>query len=131
MVLLLLLQRFLPVRFNLLGGLHLIWLLRRIFTVVDGPGRLPSLFNVLLFCLLPCWLPAVDKSRGSESAEVLRVWEVHDDRLQFMSRAGASLLDESLRLDDVCGAWMVWSGLMPLSLLEALFPSRGPSFGSW
>ena len=27
------------------------------------------------------WLPAVDKSRGSKSVEVLRVWEIYDDRL--------------------------------------------------
>ena len=30
------------------------------------------------------WLPAVDKSRGSKSVEVQRVWEVHDERLQFL-----------------------------------------------
>ena len=32
------------------------------------------------------WLPAVDKSRSSKSVEVRRVWEIYDDRLQFMSR---------------------------------------------
>ena len=32
------------------------------------------------------WLPAVDKSRGSKTVEVQRVWEVCDERLQFMSR---------------------------------------------
>ena len=47
------------------------------------------------------WLPAVDKCRGSKSAEVQRVWEVYDERLQFMSRRDASLLDESLDSDDV------------------------------
>ena len=41
------------------------------------------------------WLPAVDKSRGSKSVEVQRVWEVCDDRLQFMSRQDALLVDES------------------------------------
>ena len=30
------------------------------------------------------WLPAIDK--GSKSVEVQRVWEVYDERLQFMSR---------------------------------------------
>ena len=40
------------------------------------------------------WLPIVDKSRGSKSAEVQRVWEVYDERLQFMSRRDALLLDE-------------------------------------
>ena len=33
------------------------------------------------------WLPAIDKSRGSKSVEVQRVWEICDDRLQFMSRS--------------------------------------------
>ena len=32
------------------------------------------------------WLPAVDKGRSSKSVEVQRVWEVYDERLQFMSR---------------------------------------------
>ena len=37
------------------------------------------------------WLPAIDKSRGSKSVEVRRVWEVYDDRLQFMSQRDAFL----------------------------------------
>ena len=50
----LLLQRFLlVVGLNLIGGLHLIWLVGRILTVVDGPVWLPSLFSVLLFGQLP------------------------------------------------------------------------------
>ena len=47
------------------------------------------------------WLPAVDKSRGSKSAEVQRVWEIYDDRLQFMCRQDALLLSESLDAGDV------------------------------
>ena len=35
------------------------------------------------------WLPAVDKGRSSKSVEVRRVWEIYDDRLQFMSRQDA------------------------------------------
>ena len=31
------------------------------------------------------WLPAVEKGRGSKSVEVQRVWEVYDERFQFMS----------------------------------------------
>ena len=55
------------------------------------------------------WLPAVDKSRGSKSIEVRRVWEVYDDRLQFMSRQDALLLDESLNAGDLSGlACLVW-----------------------
>ena len=41
------------------------------------------------------WLPAVDKGRGSKSVEVQRVWEVYDERVQFMSRQDAMQLDES------------------------------------
>ena len=53
------------------------------------------------------WLPAVDKSRGSKSVEVQRVWEINDDRLQFMSTQDALLLDESLDADDISQAWLV------------------------
>ena len=41
------------------------------------------------------WLPAVDEGRGSKSVEVQRVWEVYDDRLQFMSGQNAPRLNES------------------------------------
>ena len=50
------------------------------------------------------WLPAVDKSRGSKSVEVQRVWE-KNDRLQ--SRQDALLLGESLGAGDVSRAWLV------------------------
>ena len=30
------------------------------------------------------WLPVFDKSRRSKAAEVQRVWDIYDDRLQFM-----------------------------------------------
>ena len=44
---------------------------------------------------LASWLPAVDKSRSSKSVEVRRVWEIYDDRLQFVSQQDALLLNES------------------------------------
>ena len=72
------------------------------------------------------WLPAVDKSRGSQSGEVLRVWEVYDGRLQFMAKSDASLLDESLRLDDISGAWMIWSGAAEAALADAYQFVGGP-----
>ena len=56
------------------------------------------------------WLSAVDKSRGSKSVEVQRVWEVYDERLQYMSRQDAFQLDESLASGDISRAWLVWSG---------------------
>ena len=50
------------------------------------------------------------KSRGSQSVEVQRVWEVYVERLQFISRQDAMRLDESLEAGDVSHAWLVWSG---------------------
>ena len=72
------------------------------------------------------WLPIVDKTRGSKSAEVQRVWEVYDERLQFMSRRDALLLDESLGLDDVSMAWTVWSRAAEAALADAYQFSGGP-----
>ena len=72
------------------------------------------------------WLPIVDKTRGSKSAEVQRVWEVYDERLQFMSRRDALLLDESLGLDDVSMAWTVWSSAAESALADAYRFSGGP-----
>ena len=76
---------------------------------------------------LPLWLPAVDKSEGSKSVEVQSVWEVYDERLQFMSRQDALLLDESLSADDVSSAWLVWSRLLRLHLLMLIGSVVGPS----
>ena len=72
------------------------------------------------------WLPVVDKTRGSKSAEVQRVWETYDERLQFMSRRDASLLDESLDRDDVSLAWAVWSRAAESALTDAFQFSGGP-----
>ena len=72
------------------------------------------------------WLPAVDKSRGSKSVEVQRVWEVYDERLQFMSHRDALLLDASLAAGDVSRAWAVWSGAVESALADAYRFSGGP-----
>ena len=72
------------------------------------------------------WLPAIDKSRGSKSVEVQRVWGIYDERLQFMSRQDASLLDESLGRDDVSMAWAVWSRAAESALADAFRFSGGP-----
>ena len=69
------------------------------------------------------WLLAIDKSRGSKSVEVRRVWEVYDERLQFMSRQDALLLNESLDAGDVSRAWLVWS---VAALADAYQFSGGP-----
>ena len=46
-----------------------------------------SACSFFLLCWSTSWLLAIDKSRGSKSVEVRRVWEVYDDRLQFMFSA--------------------------------------------
>ena len=84
---------------------------------------------------LTFWLLAVDKSRGSKSVEVQRVWEVCDDRLQFMSRHDALQLDESLDADEVSRPWLVWSGAAEAAFADACrfgggpFPRRGLVLG--
>ena len=80
------------------------------------------------------WLPAVDKGGRSKSVEVQRVWEVYDERLQFMSRQDALHLDESLDAGDVSRAWLVWSGAAEAALVDAYRFSEGLfllGFGSW
>ena len=94
-------------------------------TVADGSLGLRSLFSVLPFGLL-LWLPAIDKSRGSKSVEVQRVWEIYDECLQFMSRQDALLLDESLDAGDVSRAWLVWSRAAEAALADAFRFSGGP-----
>ena len=83
------------------------------------------------------WLPAIDKNRGSKSVEVQRVWEVHDECRQFMSRQDALQLDESLDAGDVSlsRAWLVWFGAAETALADAYrfcgcsVPSRGLVLG--
>ena len=72
------------------------------------------------------WLPAVDKGRGSKSVEVRRAWEIYDERLQFVSRQDALLLDEALGADDVSKAWLVWSWAAEAALIDAYRFSGGP-----
>ena len=72
------------------------------------------------------WLPALDKSRGSQSVEVQRVWEVYDDRLRFVSRADSDGLASALSDDDVSSAWAVWSSAAETPLADAYCFSGGP-----
>ena len=128
------------------GGLLLILLLGLSLTAVGGPlaslflsivGAMPgllSLFVALPFGLLLGCHP-VDKSRGSKSVEVQRVWEIYDERLQLMSRHDAVQLGESLGADDVSRAWLVWSGAAEAAFADAFrfgggpLPSRGLVLG--
>ena len=73
------------------------------------------------------WLPAIDKRRGSKSVELQRVWEVHDDRLQFMTRQDALLLDDFLDAGDVSQAWLVRSSAAETVLADAFRFSGGPA----
>ena len=80
-------------------------------------------------------MPALDKSPGSKSAEVQRVWEICDDRLQYMARLDALSLDESLGAGDVSRAWLVWSSAAETALADAYrfaggrVPERGLIMG--
>ena len=65
------------------------------------------------------WLPAVDRGRSSKSVEVLRVWEIYDDRLQFMKWSDALLLRDCLMRGDVTAAWLVWSAAAEEALADA------------
>ena len=86
----------------------------------------PHLAVRALFDCSRSWLPAVDKSRGSKSVEVQRVWEVYDERLQFMSCQDALMLDASLASGDVSQAWAVWSSSVETALADAYRFSGGP-----
>ena len=72
------------------------------------------------------WLPAIDKTRGSKSVEVQRVWGIYDERLQFMSREDDLGLDEALLCGDVSRAWMIWSSAAERALADAFQFAGGP-----
>ena len=74
------------------------------------------------------WLPAIDKSRGSKSYEVQRVWEVYDERLQSISRQDAMRLDESLDSGDVSRETALADAYR---FCEHPIPSRGFGAGAW
>ena len=79
-----------------------------------------SLQGLILGCLL------LIRVGGSKSVEVQRVWEVYDERLQYMSRQDALRLDDSLGAGDVSRAWLVWSGAAETALVDAYQFSGGP-----
>ena len=82
------------------GGLCLILLLGPIFECTWWTCKVTQ--PVQCTPLWPAsWLLAVDKGGVSKSVEVQRVWEIHDDWLQFMAGFDAVSLDESLGAGDV------------------------------
>ena len=72
------------------------------------------------------WLSAFYKSRGSNSVEVQRVWEVYGDWLQFMAAPDALRLDDAFRREGVSDGWMVWSGAAETALADAFCFAGGP-----
>ena len=76
------------------------------------------------------WLPVLDKSRGSKSAEVQRVWGIYDDRLQLMSRDDVIGLDGALENGDVSQAWsMCLLRRLPLQMLISFRVVLGSCLG--
>ena len=72
------------------------------------------------------WLPVLDKSRGSKSAEVQRVWGIYDDRLQFMTRDDTLGFDGPLGDGNVSRAWSIWSSAAEAALVHAYQFAGGP-----
>ena len=64
--------------------------------------------------------------KGSKASEVQRVWDICDDRLQFMSRDDALNLDGSLANGDVSLASMIWSSAVEAALADAYRFAGGP-----
>ena len=94
--------------------------LGHIVSVLGGHVRSLSLYGVHPFGLPLGYL-------GSKSIEVQSVWEVYDDRLQFMTRHGVVALDESLHACDVSRAWLVWSSAAETALADTFrFAEGGP-----
>ena len=65
------------------------------------------------------WVSCVDKSRGSKSVEVRRIWEVYDESLSFIPPAFWRGIRSSLLAGDVSYAWRVWSFFAEVSLVRA------------
>ena len=57
---------------------------------------------------------------------VLRVWEVYDDWLQYMTRSDVLSLDEALWKDEVSCAWVIWSGAAENAFADACQLAGGP-----
>ena len=84
---------------------------------------LPVRFSVLWPA---AWVSCVDKSRGSKSVEVRRIWEVYDESLSFIPPAFWGGIRSSLLAGDVSSAWRIWSFFAEVSLVRASVSSGGP-----
>ena len=72
------------------------------------------------------WVPSVDRSRTSKSAEVRRIWEIYDDRLGWISADDACCIDDALASGDVSGAWLAWSNAAEEAMVDAFCLAGGP-----
>ena len=97
----------------------------RVLIILGGLRGFPCLFGVRL-CGLPLGYRFLISVGGSKAAEVQRVWDIYDDRLQFMSRDDAFSLDDSLIRGDVSSAWLVWSSAVEAALADAYRFAGGP-----
>ena len=99
-----------PVLSLLAGGCNLIFAVSAMFDCdrlscrVTQPVRSTPLWPA-------SWLQALDKSRCSQFVEVQKVWEVHDDRLRFMSPFADERLTRSL-LDGDASEWFCFGSLL-------------------
>ena len=125
---------FSPARFSLTDGLLLILLLGLSLIAAGGLVELRSLCSALPSgLLLGCLLSK--RAGGPNRFEVQRVWELYDERLQYMSRQDAMQLDESLDAGDVSRAWLVRSRAAEIALVDAsqisggAIPDRGLVLG--
>ena len=73
---------------------------------------------------LAFWVPSVDRSRGSKSAQVWRIWEIYDDRLGWIGADDACCIDDAS--EDVSGAWVAWSSAAERALVDAFCLADGP-----
>ena len=69
---------------------------------VTQPGRLTPLWPA-------SWLSAVDKSRDSNPADIRRVWDIYDERIQLIDAGDVFRLNDALQDGDISQAWLDWS----------------------
>ena len=122
------LRRFGPVVFFLIGGYNPHLGGRSRFTAERWTARVtqPARFTPLWPA---SWLSAVDKTRNSKSAEVRRVWEIFDERLQVVPAEDVLRLDGALLDGDVSRARLIWSYAAEEALADAYRLAGGPDPG--
>ena len=90
-------------------------------------GGLPESHSLLGLPLWPAsWLSAFGKSRDAKFAEVRRVWEIFDERLQLINAENFIRLNDALLDGDVSQAWLVWSHAAEAALVDAYLLAGGP-----